>query len=422
MVVGIDRMSFFVPPTFVDMAALANARGVDPNKYLIGIGQERMAVAQKTQDIVTLAMNAATRIVDDEDRNTIDLVLFATESSVDESKAAAVTVHHLLGLNPFARSVELKQACFAGTAALQMALDHVRLRPNSRVLVIAADIAKYGLKSGGEPTQGAGAVAMIVSHNPKLLAFQQDCVSLTRDTYDFWRPTGETYPRVDGALSKQAYIDAFRTVLGEYGRRFGGSLDGSLFGSLAGSLSHASSDPLGAFLSDYQALLFHMPYTKMGLKALNSVLDEEMGDAHDAVACQGAGVQLRERLTCAYQTSAAYGRQIGNLYTGSLYVSLMSYLEQRGPYDGGDDRPIGLFSYGSGLVAEFFTARVIPGFDQHLLIDEHASMLNERTELTVEQYEQLFEDSLDMRVDAQFDDPLAFSIEAVRGGIRYYRQ
>lgn len=55
MNVGIDKISFFVPPYYVDMTDLALAREVDPNKFHIGIGQDKMAVNKKTQDIVTLS-------------------------------------------------------------------------------------------------------------------------------------------------------------------------------------------------------------------------------------------------------------------------------------------------------------------------------------------------------------------------------
>ena len=70
-------------------------------------------------------------------------------------------------------------------------------------MVVAADIAKYGLNSGGEPTQGAGAVAMLVASEPRILALKEDNVMLTQDIYDFWRPTGHPYPMVDGPLSNE---------------------------------------------------------------------------------------------------------------------------------------------------------------------------------------------------------------------------
>ena len=47
------------------------------------------------------------------------MVILATESGIDQSKAAAVFVHGLLGIQPFARSFEMKEACYAATAALE---------------------------------------------------------------------------------------------------------------------------------------------------------------------------------------------------------------------------------------------------------------------------------------------------------------
>ena len=43
MKIGIDRINFFTSNQYVDMVELAQARDVDPNKYLIGIGQSKMA-------------------------------------------------------------------------------------------------------------------------------------------------------------------------------------------------------------------------------------------------------------------------------------------------------------------------------------------------------------------------------------------
>ncbi|MCP6646235.1 hydroxymethylglutaryl-CoA synthase, partial [Klebsiella pneumoniae] len=85
-----------------------------------------------------------------------------------------------------------------------------------KVLVIASDTARYGLNSGGEPTQGAGAVAMVISHNPRIAELHDDSVAFTEDVYDFWRPSGEIYPLVDGKLSKDAYIHSFQESWNEY--------------------------------------------------------------------------------------------------------------------------------------------------------------------------------------------------------------
>lgn len=49
------------------MVELAEARNIDPNKFTIGIGQDKMAFAPITQDSVTMGANAALQILDEED-------------------------------------------------------------------------------------------------------------------------------------------------------------------------------------------------------------------------------------------------------------------------------------------------------------------------------------------------------------------
>ena len=82
----------FCAPYYIDMTALAEARNVDPGKFHIGIGQDQMAVNPISQDIVTFAANAAEAILTKEDKEAIDMVIVGTESSIDESKAAAVVL------------------------------------------------------------------------------------------------------------------------------------------------------------------------------------------------------------------------------------------------------------------------------------------------------------------------------------------
>lgn len=383
MSVGIDKLNFFVPSYYMDMTTLAEARGVDPNKFLIGIGQSQMAVAPKTQDIVTFAMNAALPLLNEEDRQAIDMVIVGTESGIDESKASAVVLHRMLHIQPFARSFEIKEACFGATAGLQLALAHVEKHPKSKVLVVASDNARYGLCSAGEPTQGAGAVAMLIAQNPSLLELQSDTVSLTQDIYDFWRPVGHQYPLVEGALSNQTYIESFQKVWTEYKRRTNTSF------------------------ADFAAMTFHVPYTKMGKKALLSELELE-------------DEQTKERLLARYEESILYSKRVGNLYTGSLYLSLISLLEHTQALNPGD--LIGLFSYGSGAVAEFFSAKVVAGYTNYLAKEQHEDLLDNRHSLSLDEYEAMFSDSLDHDQNESFTDSQLFSIQSIENTIRQYKE
>src|SRR5690625_7631076 len=86
--IGIDKIGFYTPHLYVDMNKLAVARDVEPEKFTIGIGQEKMAIAPVTQDAVTLAANAALEILDETDKQAIDFVIFGTETGIDHSKSA----------------------------------------------------------------------------------------------------------------------------------------------------------------------------------------------------------------------------------------------------------------------------------------------------------------------------------------------
>ena len=93
MKIGIDRITFATTDRYLDLRELAAARGVDPNKYLIGIGQSEQAVIPPTQDAVTLAAQAAAKLPA-ADLARVSTLIVATESGVDNSKASAIYVKH----------------------------------------------------------------------------------------------------------------------------------------------------------------------------------------------------------------------------------------------------------------------------------------------------------------------------------------
>lgn len=383
MNIGIDKISFHVPNYYLDMTDLANARETDPNKFHIGLGQDQMAIIPETQDIVTLGASAAAKILTDEDKKDIDMVIVGTESSTDFSKSAAVIIHGLLDIQPFARSFEIKHACYGGTAALQQAHDYVALHPDRKVLVIAADIAKYGLATGGEPTQGCGAVAMLITKEPSLLAFNNDSVFYSEDVYDFWRPAGHDYPLVDGHMSNQVYIDSF-TRIWEQNKK----------------VNQTDS-------TDYAALTFHLPYTKMGRKALRAIFPE-MPESE------------QQRLEARYDEAVVYSRAVGNLYTGSLYLGLISLLDN-GELAAGDR--IGLFSYGSGAVSEFFSMTLMNDYKKHLTSEGNQALLADRKQLSIEEYEKMFNEKLPTDGETYtFSDSTDFAINKISGDIRYYNK
>ena len=357
MTIGIDKIGFATSPYVLRLKDLAAARDTDPEKLSKGLLLKEQSVAPITEDIVTLAATAADDILTDEDKEAIDMVILATESGIDQSKAAAVFVHGLLDIQPFARSFEMKEACYAATAALDYAKLHVEKFPQSKVLVIASDIAKYGIGTPGEPTQGAGAVAMLISQNPRILSFNDDNVAQTRDVMDFWRPNYATTPFVNGIYSTQQYLDSLKTTWAEYQKR------------------------TGLTLTDFASVCFHLPYPKLALKGLKKILDKSLSE------------EKKDQLQYNFDQSILYSQRVGNIYTGSLFLGLLSLLENDPQLKAGDR--IALFSYGSGAVSEIFSANLVPGFEQ-LLDHKRMEKLDQRTVLSVADYERLFYEEVDL--------------------------
>lgn len=367
MKIGIDKMGFATSQYVLQMNDLAQRRGVDPDKFSKGLLLNALSIAPITDDIITLGASAADSVLTEEDRAAIDMVIVATESSIDQSKAAAVYVHNLLGIQPFARSVEMKEACYSATAALDYARLHIEKHPQSKVLVIAADIAKYGIGTPGESTQGAGSIAMLISAEPHILELNDNTLAQTRDIMDFWRPNYSTTPFVNGMYSTKQYLDMLKTTWTEYQKRFETSL------------------------ADFSAFCFHLPFPKLALKGFNKIMDKSLP------------TNLQEKLKENFDKSILYSQQIGNIYTGSLFLGLLSLLENSQNLVAGDK--IAFFSYGSGAVAEIFTGKLVNGFRDYLQ-PSRLEALKERTVLSVADYEKLFfeEVELDEKGNATFTD------------------
>src|SRR5699024_11366534 len=102
-----------------ELHTLGEHHCIDHNKFHLGLGQDTFSMPAPDEDIVTMAADAAQTLLERHDTEKIRQVLFATESSVDQSKAAGVFVHDLLGLPANVRSIELKQACYSATSPRQ---------------------------------------------------------------------------------------------------------------------------------------------------------------------------------------------------------------------------------------------------------------------------------------------------------------
>lgn len=388
MTIGIQRISFYTAPFYLDMSVFAQARGEDADKFHVGIGQDQMSVISPDEDIVTLAANATLPIVQEFDPQSFTAVLFATESGIDQSKSAGAFVHGLLGLSSRCRVVELKHACYAGTAALQMAVNMVRVNAKERILVIAADVARYELGSPGEATQGCGAVAMLVSNQADVLAIEQGSGYYTEDVMDFWRPNYRDTALVDGKYSTMVYLTALKHAWQHFHE--------------SRALNYA----------DFARFCYHLPFTKMAIKAHSRLMKLTGQEANEASIEQAMGASLK------------YNRTVGNSYSASLYFGLISLLEN--DVDDLAGQRIGLFSYGSGCVGEFFSGIVGEHYRDYLYINQHQSLLASRQELSFSQYLDFYKQFGEVERNDNIEIPSYsrghFRLSAIRAHKRQYVQ
>ncbi|WP_314225123.1 hydroxymethylglutaryl-CoA synthase [Streptomyces zaehneri] len=384
--IGIHDLSFATGEFVLPHTALAAHNGTEIGKYHVGIGQESMSVPAADEDIVTMGAAAAAPIIARHGKDRIRTVVFATESSIDQAKAAGVYVHSLLGLQSATRVVELKQACYGATAALQFAIGLVQRDPAQQVLVIASDVSKYELDSPGEATQGAAAVAMLVGVDPALVRIEDPSGLFTADVMDFWRPNYRDTALVDGQESIGAYLQAAEGTWKDYAEQGGRSLE------------------------EFAAFCYHQPFTKMAYKAHRHLLNYCGYDTDKEAIARGLG-----------QTTA-YNTVIGNSYTASVYLGLAALLDQADDLTG---RPVAFLSYGSGSVAEFFAGTVVAGYRAHLRTGANQEAIARRTPVDYAGYRALHEfrfpaDGGDHATPEQTTGP--FRLAGISGHKRLYQR
>jgi len=366
--VGVSDMAIYIPPFYIPHRELAAARGVPWEKYQIGLGNHKMSILPNWEDAVTMAANAGAQLLNKTgtDPQEILQLVVCTESGVDHSKPVASFVQGLLKIGSRCRVYEIKHACYGGTAGIVHSIDWIARNHSlpKKALVIMTDIALYGFGSAGEPTQGAGAVALLVEKDPLLCSIDTSVNGVfSKDVFDFWRPTGHRFPVVDGKYSIACYLSA-----------------------LEGAVSHLRSNlslPKERLFEAIDYLVYHMPFTNMARKAHRHLVDLE----YKALDPQDREQLFTETFKAKVEPGLLGAREVGNIYTGSVYMGLVSLLEAERQRAAG--KQVGIFSYGSGCGAEFFVCRMKPEITEIIEGLRFQEQLDRRKRITFEQYVQI---------------------------------
>lgn len=370
--VGVSDIAIYIPQFYLPHDELAEARGVPPEKYREGLGNHKMSILPNWEDSVTMAASAAAQLLEKTGTNPQEIhqLVVSTESGVDHSKPVASFVQGLLNIGSRCRIYEIKHACYGGTAGIVTSIDWIARNHGStkKSLVIMTDMARYGFGSPGEPTQGAGAVALLVEQDPRLFAVDTRMNGIfSKDVFDFWRPIGHRVPIVDGKYSVACYLEAMEEAVYHFRSNMG--------------------IPRGHLLEHLDYLLYHTPFTGMARKAHRHLVDIE----HIDVSGQGRQEIYERTFRTKVEPGLLGAREVGNIYTGSVYMGMASLLETQGKWVEG--KQVGVFSYGSGCGAEFFLCQMKTGLDRILQGLRFQEQLDRRRAVTFEQYVQWYSTS-----------------------------
>jgi hydroxymethylglutaryl-CoA synthase len=301
---------------------------------------------------------------------------------------------------------EFKHACLGGIYGLKNALRFLSVDGEDSVaIVVSSDKALYERGSTGEPTQGAGAVAMLLSAEPSIASIdlRQSGTASDYRGVDFRKPlinrngTGASPDFVDipvynGKYSTSCYVDEMQRALEDMYRK--------------GSNSAVEQ------LRSIEAVFMHRPYQRMpetgwGMAYLFALANGDTKDQSElGDYCRAADVALDEFLTevrsapdlasfavrerisdeifprgltvlKAFRHSDAFDRfvrtkislgtegmlELGNLYTAALPAWLAAGLEDARKNDVDlDEKKVLLVGYGSGDAADAIPLRIVPGW------------------------------------------------------------
>lgn len=355
---GIEKIRVYAASLVLDSRELCRARGMDADRVTADLMIDERCLNPPWEDAVTMAVNAAEPMLSEEDRRDIGLLLVGTESSVDQEKSVSSWVHDFLKLPSDCMNLEVKSACFAATGALQMALAWLEspVSRGKKALLISTDQTTMHIGKPWEPVGGASAAAMLLSREPKVIAYERDKVGThAEEVSDVIRPT----PRLETGNSETSLFSYLAGVEGAYAD----------FVKKVGEVD---------FETFFDRIIYHVPFSGITFRA-HKTLIREFSDVSPKLAKQSFARKTEPALV--------YNKRMGTSYGASTFIALVGLLDHDLGVKAGDR--LGLFAYGSGSLAQFYTALVQPEARQRTLASELEAQLDARRKVSVPEYERI---------------------------------
>lgn len=415
MKTGIDAIAFDVAKLHLPIKTLAKTRNIDAEKLEKGLGLVKMTLPDVHQDVVVFGANALTKLFEENQINPKEIarIYVGTESGIDSSKPISSFLITLMeqkyGANSFSEcdAVDFTFACIGGVDALQNCIDFVRLHPDKKAIVVTTDFAKYDLNSSGEYTQGAGAMALLIAKNPRIIAFENLWATSTKGVFDFFKPyrtlskqtiTGNAnnekwfdnleaeieihkdQPVFDGHYSNQCYLDRTRNAYFSFKTEKG----------ISSPLYHS-----------WKSIVMHLPYSFQGRRMFSEIY--ALDAMNKSISGDETPIEYQNNLkeiskSKAYQKFVVEKLQpaelasslIGNLYTGSIFMGFLSTLSY---YFNANveikNKKFGFLAYGSGSKSKVFEGKIQSEWKTAIAKIQLFETLENSFEIDFETYERL---------------------------------
>ena len=441
--VGIDSLSFYVPSLYVDIEELALERNIPSDKLVYGLGLKKMSTPDFDEDSASIAANSILKLITENNINPTEIgrVYLGTESGVDASKPTSSYVIEILeeilkdsyGDRCFKNCdiVDLTFACAGAVDALQNCCDWVRNGEGRKAIVIASDIAKYELNSTGEYTQGAGSVSMLVCENPSIISFNGLWGVSTKGIGDFFKPRRQF-------KKSEILIEAARLFDKEISQKEAESLledaESKFWSDTNDILEIYKEEPVfeGQFsnqsykervfeafedfnnqndrniLNEWKKIIFHLPYAFHGRRMIidkwiswmekngrSEIIFSEAGKPEskldkDWIKKVSKSDTYKNFIDEKIAPGEKASSEIGNMYTASIFMSLISSLvESLSSNEELINKKIGFISYGSGSKAKIFEGTIQDNWESKIKQLKLFEILDSRKKITISEYENL---------------------------------
>ena len=447
---GIDAIAFDIAKIHLSINSLAKARNIDPEKLEKGLGLLKMTLPDAHQDTVVFGANALTKLILNSNVNLEDIarIYVGTESAIDSSKPIASFLVALMeqkfGENTLSECdvVDFTFACIGGVDAMQNCIDFVRLNPTKKAIVVTTDIAKYDLNSTGEYTQGAGAVALLITQNPRIIAFENIWATSTKGVFDFFKPyrtlSKET---ITGNINNENWFDNLEAEIeihkdqpvfeGQYSNQCYMDRTRNAYFSFKKNTNSSTS-----IYASWKSIIMHLPYSFQGRRMLTEIYaldhenqiilgNEDTSEYQNKLKEISKSDEYRNFVTEKLQPAEIASSLIGNLYTGSIFMGFLSTLAHF--YDAKIDvsnEKFGFLAYGSGSKSKVFEGTIQPNWSAAVANVNLFETLENSFEIGFESYEKLHKKEQKQSIQAPKSEWVLDKIENENPnliGARYYK-